>query len=242
MSILQNKKNISDNTSLEERIRINKKYTLYDFNKWTFSVYKFKSKMDILDIGCGNGAQIIEAKKKLKNTGSIIGVDISKSSINKIKKKNFSNVYLFNADMDNILKINKIKHKRFDLIHSTYAIYYSNNPKKLLLGLKNYLKKNGRLIINVPDNSNSLIKLLKIKEKKLKYDYIYFQNFFNKYFRKRNYYHLNNELKITKYEDFFSFFRSSSLYTKKRERFIKKIILKSFKKNGFFSIKRGALF
>ena len=37
--------------------------------------------MEILDIGCGNGKQIIQAIKILKKSGRIVGIDLSKKSI-----------------------------------------------------------------------------------------------------------------------------------------------------------------
>ena len=40
--------------------------------------------MEILDIGCGNGKQIIQAIKILKKSGRIVGIDLSKKSIIKL--------------------------------------------------------------------------------------------------------------------------------------------------------------
>ena len=125
------KKNVINSKSLSFRESFNKKYQINNFDDWILKNYKFKKNMEILDIGCGNGKQIIQAIKILKKSGRIVGIDLSKKSIIKlntfINRKSLKNLKLINGSMDDIrlfLKKGKISGK-FDLIHSTYAFYYS---------------------------------------------------------------------------------------------------------------------
>ena len=75
------KKNVINSKSLSFRESFNKKYQINNFDDLILKNYKFKKNMEILDIGCGNGKQIIQAIKILKKSGRIVGIDLSKKSI-----------------------------------------------------------------------------------------------------------------------------------------------------------------
>ena len=78
------KKNVINSKSLSFRENFNKKYQKNNFDDWVLKNYKFKKKMEILDIGCGNGKQIIQAIEKIKKSGRVVGIDLSKNSINNL--------------------------------------------------------------------------------------------------------------------------------------------------------------
>jgi ubiquinone/menaquinone biosynthesis C-methylase UbiE len=117
--------------------------------------------IDILDIGCGNGAQTIEL-------ASIPGVDIYAVDIhdeflinlkNKINQSEFlRKIKLIKADMNDL----PFRHQQFDLIWSEGSIYimgFRNGLNKL----KKFLKTNGYFVVSeiswlkndIPDEINN---------------------------------------------------------------------------------------
>jgi len=237
-----NIKNITDSTSLSFRIKFNKKYSKYNFDDWLKENYEFKKNYKILDVGCGDGKQIKLAKKKIGKFGEITGIDLSKESIEKIKRKNKKKIQLINCSMDNINFIEKlIRNKSFDLIHSTYAIYYSKNPLKLLNYLKKKLKKKSKLIITVPGEKNTLKELLKIKEDKKKLKKNEIENFFINNFDNVKINILNNYLDVNNFSDIINFYKSSGIYNRKKLNFFSKTVKKKLIKYKSFKIYKSSM-
>ena len=239
-----NKKNITNSDSLNYRIKFNKKYSQYNFDSWIRKFYNFKKNKNILDIGCGDGKQIDFAIKMSNKNSKIVGLDLSTKSIKKIssKYKNIKYLNLINTDMDNIRKINKrLKNYQFDLIHSTYSIYYSNKPLKLITFLKSKLKKNSRLIITLPGETNTLKRILRIKEDRKLINKAKLEKFFIKNFDKVQINFLNNYLKIKKVEDVIKFYISSGIFDKNKINFLEKYVEKEIKKNGYIKINKSSI-
>jgi 2-polyprenyl-3-methyl-5-hydroxy-6-metoxy-1,4-benzoquinol methylase len=95
----------------------------------------------VLDVGCGNGTLTYYVARD-NNT---IGIDISKEKIS-IARKRHPEVKFEIADID------KYKTKdKFDVIILAGVIEYLENPGKTLKKIKNFLKKDGFLIITVPN-------------------------------------------------------------------------------------------
>jgi len=103
------------------------------------SNYKFNFKgKNCLDIGIGNGDNLFECKKRGAN---IFGIDIKKSLINQIKKKNKKNNF-FTCDLN--YNFPNIKDS-IDLCYTKDTIYYLTDERQLKLfkEIYNILKKNG---------------------------------------------------------------------------------------------------
>jgi len=240
---INNKKNITDNKSLKKRILFNKKYSKYNFDDWLKKYYNFNKNQNVLDVGCGDGKQIDYAIEKIGKRKIIFGIDLSAESLEKIhiKYHKFKNLRLINTNMNNLIKIEKeIKKKKFDLIHSTYAIYYSKNPYKLIKYLKSKLKKEARLIITIPGEINTLKKILKVKEDKKIINKNEIERFLNTIFDKLQINILNNYLKIKNVDDVIDFYMSSGIYDKRKLNFLRNYVSKKIKSEGFFRINKSS--
>ncbi|MFC1653870.1 class I SAM-dependent methyltransferase [Patescibacteria group bacterium] len=120
-----------------------------------------QSKLNILDIGIGNGwieKEIIENNSK--KTISITGLDIAEENIKKLKKE----IKGFKGIVGDALSLNKyIKKKKYDYIFA-FEIFEHIDPDKifsLYKEIKKLLKKTGHLIISVPVNEDLEEKIAK---------------------------------------------------------------------------------
>ncbi len=151
----------TDKEKLIKRIKTHEKYSKYDINKWIFDIIKLKENDSVLDVGCGTGKQLIPIAEKTK--GLVVGVDISKESLDHIKKATDGkdlNIKLILSSMEELYeKVRQLP--KFDVIISCFAVYYSKKPEETLLQLKDLLKDNGRLFICGPsiDNNKALLDL-----------------------------------------------------------------------------------
>jgi SAM-dependent methyltransferase len=113
---------------------------------------EFKIFHDVLDFGCSRGEIIIKLSNEI-NSG--MGMDISKSVINKNIYQNNKKNISFKVYNGKNLKLNR----RFDRILLIDVLEHISNPDNTLLSLKNYLSKDGEIVIQVPSTgwlSNSI--------------------------------------------------------------------------------------
>lgn len=104
----------------------------------------------LLDIGCGAGFFIDEARKR---GWSVTGVDTSIIAINYAKKKLHLNAFI--GDINH----HKLKHD-FDLITLIQVIEHIPNPARLLRRINHILKSKGLLYIATPNINSVLFKVL----------------------------------------------------------------------------------
>tara|TARA_B100000886_G_scaffold335220_1_gene291960 strand:- start:2136 stop:2714 length:579 start_codon:yes stop_codon:yes gene_type:complete len=115
-----------------------------------FSKSKDKSKINILELGCGWGNNL----KFLKDQGfSYVGVDFSESAIKHCKKYH-KNVYCCSIDQL------PFKSDKFDIVLDRMAIQHNpmNIIKKTFLEVKRVLKDNGFFYSNLVEEANYTFK------------------------------------------------------------------------------------
>lgn len=110
--------------------------------KYGLQLIKTKlKKKRVLDIGCGFGFFLDEARKQ---GWDVYGSEINKECIKILNKKNISCI---NFDEENSIK--------FDLITLWTVFEHIINPNNFFAKVSRMLKKNGKILINIP-NVNSL--------------------------------------------------------------------------------------
>ena len=128
-------------------LRYIKKKNFLDDDKKRFHLFKsFIKNKDILDYGCGFGGFLYLAKRLAK---SCEGFELMKICQNFIKKRKFLKMNLKKSDLTN---------KKFDSIFLFHVFEHLSNPIDELIFLRKILKKNGKLIIEVPHALDLLIK------------------------------------------------------------------------------------
>ena len=112
----------------------------------------YKKNGNILDIGCGNGRFLLDCKKLGWNA---YGIEIDKEAA-EIAKKN--RIKIFSS-----LKKARFKDNLFDTITIWDALEHMPDPMSSFLEIKRILKKNGNLIIEIPNIDSLAYKLFKDK-------------------------------------------------------------------------------
>ena len=147
------------NTGLEKYRFKTKNYISKSFDKMKFNdalrrFDYFKKKIKnkkILDFGCGYG-EFLEKSKKV--TKYVYGYENDISRINTLKKKG----------KINLVKDLSLYKNYFDYVFLFHVFEHLENPDEILKNLKRTLKKNGRIILEIPNSKDFLISLPELKE------------------------------------------------------------------------------
>ena len=130
----------TDAEALKNRIGCNTMLAEYDLEEWIFGIIELRPEMEVLDLGCGTGKQI-EAIKKRAPECKVCGLDISKSAVDELSRRGYPcRLSSFDEPIDGT----------YDLILSTYAIYYAKSMVETINRFKSNLKKNGRIFLVGP--------------------------------------------------------------------------------------------
>jgi ubiquinone/menaquinone biosynthesis C-methylase UbiE len=136
----------SDTAALVQRLRASES-TVYDLEKWIIKQVKLRHDMKVLDLGCGTGKQMFALFRFLSSESKIVGIDISSDAVARVnqraEKEGIANIKAIVCHLDDVTTY--FKESRFDLILSTYAIYYSKDMLSLLSSLPHLLSDNGQV-------------------------------------------------------------------------------------------------
>ncbi len=242
--------NIVSNASLRTRLDLNQRYSRFDFHQWVFDRYGFAPGMDVLDVGCGNGAQAMRALEIVGRNGSVSALDLSRESIDELKSKaqGYPNLEAHVADMADLepLLRTRLRIKTYDLAHSTYALGYALQPIPVLDAMRRALKAGGRLIVTTPIDPNSLRELAKRYGQPVpRLDQIgrmpgsVLEPYFRAYFARVTIHLQRNVLRIPRPDDVIEFFRSTAYYDASLEPIIRAHAAVDIESRGFFGFEKN---
>ena len=141
-----------DTGALIERAQVNAARSAYDLEEWIISQVRPAGAMRILDLGCGTGKQLF-AVAHAAPTATCIGLDISEDAVAAVNERSARegtpNVRAVRAELDACI-VCLAGYDPFDLILSSYAIYYASDMPGLLQGLAGLLAPHGQLFICGP--------------------------------------------------------------------------------------------
>lgn len=146
--------NLSDNIPLQAKYKDLIEKELISHN------VRLEKNMRVLDLGCGSGRMLVFFAQKC---GFVVGVDFSKSLF-EIADKNIKNLELKNVSLIQQSIFDFYIKDKFDIILIGGVLSYLNDREveKVLLNIKDMLKKNGVLIVR---DSLSCKKRQTLKEK-----------------------------------------------------------------------------
>ena len=139
--------------------------------KYLFKKYLKKKNLNILELGCGNGANL-KSLKSIFPRFKFYGIDYSEEMI-KYAKKNNNNINFFLADITKTDIYSQLP--KFDAIFTNRCLINLKSENKVKLAItksKNFLKKGGHFIflenfIKGHKNQNKLRKVLNLKFRKI---------------------------------------------------------------------------
>ncbi|MBI2252087.1 MAG: class I SAM-dependent methyltransferase [Armatimonadetes bacterium] len=110
---------------------------------------------NLLDLGCGSGEIIFELLKNNK-VKFAYGIDFSEKMIDLAKKeaKNIKLEKKSQFEVKDAENLNHLSKNKFDIILAIGLIEYLENDQKFIENIRKLLKKEGILIITVPNNSS----------------------------------------------------------------------------------------
>jgi ubiquinone/menaquinone biosynthesis C-methylase UbiE len=250
----EKKERAISSADLKMRLEMNKRYQDRDFSAWLRSRLAVRSGENILDVGCGTGAQAFFMLEDAGRTGSVVALDISHESVQSLNKdassRGYTNLKAFQLDMgelkDKLMK--DFESSRFTLAHSSYAIYYSPRRIDVLAEMQARLTSDGRLAIFTPCEPHGMVELASKFHQipqpvidSLKFGTEQLIPLFREAFWNVEIHFFQSELNITSAEDFLAFYQATTYYDKNSEEAIVDSVAESINKLGYFKVKKNGI-
>lgn len=120
-----------------------------DKRRFEFLKNEIKNKK-VLDFGCGTAGFIDLARK----IADVKGIEVNKNLNEYFKEKEYK-IYNSLDDLDE---------ETFDYITLFHVLEHFKNPKNIINNLKKHLKKDGKLIIEIPNTNDALLSFYKCEK------------------------------------------------------------------------------
>jgi SAM-dependent methyltransferase len=241
--------NVTATNSLDTRLEINARYAAFDFHAWITEHLGPRPNMDVMDVGCGTGAQALRILDVLHGDGTISAFDLSADSVMELRRKaaDSTNLHTTVGDMKDAAQIiAKFPVCRYDLAYSIYALWYSPDHHATLDAMRLSLKPRGRLVVSTPNAPNGLretLKRLGLKRPELDQATHFGPNLLEPYFRAHfddvRIFLRRNELRITSTDDVLAFFRAAGYYEPALEPSLKRQADTEIDNRGYFAFEKN---
>ena len=221
----EKKRRAISSSDLKMRLDLNKKYQSKDFQSWLRKRLAVKNGEQILDVGCGTGAQTIPMAEDAGIHGKVISLDISSDSI-EVLKNNIPDhlkdrIYAHTLDMA-LLKdflFENYNDKFYSLAQCSYALYYSPKRMEVLEEMQKRTSPHGRVAVFTPCPPHGMIEFVsKYHEISLPVkDSLYFgentlRDLFRECFWEVEVHYFQSVISIDSLEDFKSFYEATTYF------------------------------
>ena len=236
--------------SLETRLNVNSKYSSTNFNEWLMPRLAVREGEDLLDVGCGNGAQATPFSKIVGSAGSVSAVDISEESVNSLlanpaRGENVEAVVGDMADLNTIIN-QRFRVRQYDLAHSSYALYYAADRHRVMDIMRGSLKREGRLAVFTPNEPHGMVNFVKRRtkvpsqvEECFGFGPEVLEPYFRKHFWDVSIHLFHNIVRIPTVEEVMDFYRSTTYYDNQTDNLVKKDVEERIRENGFFEYEKN---
>jgi SAM-dependent methyltransferase len=141
----------SDTAALQRRENLNAALAARDLDEWIVERALPEASERVLDIGCGTGKQVFHLARRIRNL-DILGIDISEDAVAAVRRRagddGISGVAAERIGIDEC--VDRLAPASFDLILSTYAIYYSSDVAATMRRLAQLARPGGRAFLSGP--------------------------------------------------------------------------------------------
>jgi ubiquinone/menaquinone biosynthesis C-methylase UbiE len=235
---------------LEKRLEINRAYSSADFNQWLFEHLDVKDGQDILDVGCGSGAQALPFADIVGPKGSVSALDIAEDSIELLKArlKPGSNVQAIVSDMANTGHhiAETFSTKKYDLCHASYSLYYCLDREGVLDSMRAALKPGGRVAIFNPNAPHGLVELASRYTKipapvaeSLEFGPTVLEPYFKKAFGRCDVHHFHNVVTLPSSDLMLEFYRQTTYYDPEAEAGMRAEVDAAIERDGNWSYEKN---
>lgn len=235
---------------LEKRIAINHTYASANFDAWLMDRLKILPGEDVLDVGCGSGAQTISFSKLVGLNGSVSSLDISAESVALLKARLAAGarVQAVAADMGDLSEViaQQFSVKRYTLAHSSYALYYSSKRLQVLDVMRGALKRGGRCAIFTPNVPHGLVDLAArftampapVTES-LRFGTDVLAPYFSRCFPRFDVHHFHNVMTLPSADVLLEFYRQTTYYDPKIEPDMRAVAEEEIRRTGSFKYEKN---
>lgn len=243
---------------LARRRDLNRRYQSEDFDTWLFSRLDVVPGEAVLDVGCGTGAQAIEFGRRAGPSGSVCAFDISVDSVAALKANPAcgENVEAFVADMVDLGEkvAARWPGRRFDLAHSSYALYYADDVPSVLSQMTDLLLPDGRLAVFTPNRPHGMVDFIRRfapipaeVDDSLTFGPRMLEPFVRTRFKDVSVHLFHNEMQVTETSDAMSFYRATTYFHEPSVAEVEAAIAREigergafrYEKNGYLIVGRG---
>jgi ubiquinone/menaquinone biosynthesis C-methylase UbiE len=142
----------TDTNALRRRAELNAARGRKDLEDWLFQQIPSPRGRRVLDLGCGTGKQMFRLAPLVTPAGSLLGIDLSQDAVLAVNRRAAAEGLPFvearQMSLDDCVRL--LAGSRFDLILSTYALYYATDQVELLQKLRSLLSDGGVVFVCGP--------------------------------------------------------------------------------------------
>lgn len=235
---------------LEKRIEINRAYSSADFDAWLLDKLAVRPGEDILDVGCGSGAQTIPFATLVGPEGSVSSLDISADSVALLQTRipPRARVQAVAADMGDLAEVigSIFTTKRYTLAHSSYALYYSSKRMYVLDVMRGALKPGGRCAVFTPNQPHGFVELAArftevppAVNESLRFGTDVLQPYFSKHFPRFEVHHFHNVVTVPSTDVLIEFYRQTTYYDAQAEPKMRAAVDEEIKRAGSYKYEKN---
>ncbi|MEE8238936.1 MAG: methyltransferase domain-containing protein [Nitrososphaerales archaeon] len=146
----------SPEKALGIRIEAHRRFSKREINDWILAKISLKKGDKVLDVGCGNGKQLIPFGKTVGSSGLAFGIDVSQSLLDEammFAKHDRVDIQVKRCKMEQIRPC--LGSTTFDVISSCFSLYYSKGVSQTVTDISNLLTDSGRFFVCGPMRGNN---------------------------------------------------------------------------------------
>lgn len=139
---------------LQTRIDIHDVYGSMDIDQWMLDVLELEEGMEILDVGCGSGKQLLAFYEELGGKATITGGDVNEELLDQARERVAeagADIKVMSLDFNARFPLDE---DSYDLVSCCFAIYYAEDIPFTIKEMHRVLRPGGKLFTTGPMPEN----------------------------------------------------------------------------------------